>query len=98
MLRRLARRAAALVLRQRFEDEMREELRSHIEHRTDDLVASGLSREEAERRARLEFGALEAYKEKCRDSRGFSAARITLGLGGDLKLAARRLRATPFFL
>ena len=33
-----------------------EELRSHIQHRVDDLVRSGIGRPEAERRARIEFG------------------------------------------
>jgi len=36
--------------------EIDEELRSHIQHRADDLQRSGLSRREAERRARVEFG------------------------------------------
>ena len=35
-----------------------------------DLVASGLDEAEARRRARLEFGGLEATKEDCRDVRG----------------------------
>jgi hypothetical protein len=77
---------------------MREELRSHLEHRVDDLIAAGLTRDDATRQARVEFGALEAYKEQCRDSRGFVPARITLGLWGDFKMAARRLRAAPVFL
>jgi len=36
--------------------EMEEELRSHVQHRADDLERSGLDRAEAERRARIEFG------------------------------------------
>jgi len=35
-----------------IEDEMEEELRSHIQHRADDLEQSGLARAAAERRAR----------------------------------------------
>ena len=87
----------ALLSRRRFERDMREELATHIEHRTDDLVASGLSREQARRQARVEFGAVEAYKEQCRDASGFFALRPLHGIGGDLKLAARRLAATPLF-
>ncbi len=45
-------------------EEMEEELRSHIEHRTDDLERSGLSRAEAERRARVEFGAQAKFREE----------------------------------
>jgi predicted permease len=87
----------ALIERARFEREMSEELRLHIEHRADDLVASGLDRERAVRQARLEFGAVESYKEQCRDARGFAPLRIVNGLSGDLKLGARRLAAAPLF-
>src|SRR5690606_31492416 len=76
---------------------MREELAAHIEHRADDFVARGVPPGDARRQARVEFGALEAYKEECRDASGFFALRLLHGLGGDLKLAARRLAATPLF-
>src|SRR5919106_2359745 len=50
--------------------EMTEEFRLHLELRTADLVRSGLSLAEAERRARLEFGHSESYKQEGRGSRG----------------------------
>lgn len=87
----------ALLSRARFEREMREELRLHIEHRADDLVASGWSRDEALRRARIEFGGLERYKEDCRDASGFTLVRPWHGAVADFRLAARRLAATPLF-
>ena len=80
MIQWFRRRWSAIVLRSRFEGEMAAEIRSHFDHRIDDLVAGGMSRDDAARRARVEFGALEAYKEQCRDSRGFSWARLTHGL------------------
>ncbi|MEO6212958.1 MAG: ABC transporter permease [Vicinamibacterales bacterium] len=86
-----------LLSRSRFEREMRDELRAHLEHRADDLVARGSSRPDALRQARVEFGALEAYKEQCRDESGFAPLRPVHGLGGDLRLAIRRLWATPLF-
>ena len=98
MIARLRRKLAAVLSRSRFEVEMSAELRSHLEHRIDDLVAHGLTREDATRTARVEFGALEARKEDCRDSRGFTAARITQGLWGDVRLATRRLRSSPLFV
>ncbi len=98
MLRGIGRTIAALVRPSRFEQEMREELRAHIEHRADDLVRSGVGRDDAVRQARLEFGGVEACKEECRDARGFAPMRITNGLWMDLRLAARRLAATPLFL
>lgn len=86
-----------VVARGRFEREMRDEMRAHVEHRADDLARAGVSREEALRRARVEFGALEAWKEECRDASGFLPLRPLHGLRGDLKLAVRRLAATPVF-
>lgn len=76
---------------------MREELRLHIEHRADDLVNAGLQKDEALRRARVEFGAVERYKEQCRDASGFSLLRPWHGLAADFRLASRRLIATPLF-
>ena len=49
---------------------MEEELRSHIEHRADDLERFGMNRAEAERRARIEFGGREKYKEEIHEALG----------------------------
>jgi predicted permease len=61
---------SALFDRARVEHETDAELRSHLENRADDLERSGLTRAEAERRARIEFGAPEKFKEECREARG----------------------------
>ena len=45
--------AAKLFQRSQMDLDMEEELRSHIQHRADDLERSGLIRAEAERRARI---------------------------------------------
>ena len=45
------------------------ELRFHLEQRVRDYVASGMSPEEARRRANLAFGGLEQVKQDCRDAR-----------------------------
>jgi len=60
----------ALTKRRYFEAGMTEELRFHIEQYTEDLVRSGTSPEEAQRRARLEFGGINTVKEDCREARG----------------------------
>ncbi|HVH56729.1 MAG TPA: permease prefix domain 1-containing protein, partial [Vicinamibacterales bacterium] len=60
-MRSLLNAITALISRARFEREMREELRLHIERREDDLIASGTNPHEARRRARIEFGAIESY-------------------------------------
>src|SRR4051812_29756503 len=56
--------------RRQFETEMDAELRFHIDVRAEDLMRDGLPRDEAERRARAEFGGFEATKEECRRSWG----------------------------
>jgi len=70
------------------------ELRSHIEHRADDLVRDGLNRAEAERRARIEFGARERYKEESYEALGGS---FFHSFWGDVRFALRVLRKSPGF-
>jgi putative ABC transport system permease protein len=59
---------SALFHSEHIDDEMDEEMRLHIQNRADDLERSGLSREEAERRARIEFGGVERFKEEVRET------------------------------
>jgi putative ABC transport system permease protein len=51
------------------EKRMDAELRFHLEQRVRDHVASGMSAEEARRRAHLAFGGLEQIKQDCREAR-----------------------------
>lgn len=84
----------AILRRSRMESEMDEELHFHIEAFAEDLVSSGVSRQEALRRARLEFGGIEQAKEECRDERGVS---FIEGLIQDLHFGFRMLRKSPGF-
>jgi hypothetical protein len=59
---------ARFFRRSQTESELEEELRAHIQLRADDLERSGLGRIEAERRARIEFGGHERFKEECREA------------------------------
>src|SRR5580704_19332081 len=52
----------------REDAEMDEEMRLHIQNRADDLERAGLQRGEAERRARIEFGGVERFKEEVREA------------------------------
>lgn len=84
--------------RRHFEREMAEELRAHIAHRADDLEAVGVPRPEAERRARVELGTVETYKEHMRDERVMGGPRrLVEQTVGDLRLGARRLRHAPMY-
>lgn len=58
----------SLFRRKEFESEMADEFAFHLQARTEDLIRSGLSREEAKRTARLEFGGKERYRAECRES------------------------------
>jgi macrolide transport system ATP-binding/permease protein len=80
--------------RKTFESEMDAELRGHIDAYTADLVRSGLSPAEAERSARVEFGPVEAAKDRCRESWGLQ--RLD-DLRADLRLTWRTLRRNPGF-
>jgi len=58
------------LFHKRVEDERLDaELRFHLEERVRDFVASGLSPQEARRRANLAFGGLEQVKQDCREAR-----------------------------
>ena len=74
------------------DEEIDKELRFHIDARIDDLVAEGLTPEEARRRTRLEFGGVMQVKEAVRDQHVWS---LVDGLRQDVRLAFRTLRATP---
>jgi putative ABC transport system permease protein len=55
-------------MRHQTENEMEEELWSHIQLRAERLQNSGMNRAEAERQARIEFGSPERFKEECREA------------------------------
>ena len=84
----------SLFRRPQIEREMEEELRSHLVSRADDLERQGLSRSEAERQARIEFGGYERYKEECRDA---LVLRLLGELAADVRYGLRQLCRSPGF-
>ncbi|HKW64130.1 MAG TPA: ABC transporter permease [Candidatus Acidoferrum sp.] len=83
-----------VMRRSRMEREMDAELRFHVEAFAEDLVRSGVRREDALRRARIEFGGVERVKEEGREARGIS---LIDGLMQDLRFATRVLGKNPGF-
>ncbi len=80
--------------RSQMDDDMEEELRSHIEHRADDLQRSGLSRVKAERRAPIEFGGPVRIKEECREALGGTFIETVVQ---DTRFSLRTLGKSPGF-
>ena len=86
---------ASTLFRQRDNDnQLDEELCAHIARHADDLERSGLTRAEAERRARIAFGSYEKAKENCREQRpGFWLETVWK----DVRFGVRMLGKSPAF-
>jgi len=85
-------RLRAFFRRQAVESEADAELRFHFEKQTEKYMKSGLTREEAQRRARLEFGGHEQLREECREARGVNLIETLIQ---DIRYGLRILGRTP---
>ena len=76
------------------DQELDDELRDHLERKTEEYVAKGMTQEEAYRRARLDLGGIEQTKEKYRDARRLNWIQ---NFAQDLRFGLRILRKNPGF-
>ncbi|HEX5474642.1 MAG TPA: ABC transporter permease [Vicinamibacterales bacterium] len=82
-------RARALFRSRSLDRELEQELRAHLDAQTQKYCEAGLPPAEAARRARLDFGGVDAAVEACRDARGVRPFEV---LAADLRYALRALR------
>jgi putative ABC transport system permease protein len=87
-------RIRSLWQRREVKREIDEELRFHLEQRTAENVAAGMSPEDAAREARKRFGNLQSVREECREA---WRANWGEGLLRDFRLGLRRLCGKPGF-
>jgi predicted permease len=84
-----------LRTRTAIEKDMADEFRAHIDLRAVDLARQGLAPDEAIRRARLEFGSNEQFKDEGRAARGLRAVDDLRFSWLDFKLGFRMLAKYP---
>jgi predicted permease len=87
-------RLKSLLLRNRVEREMDEELRFHLENKIEEGIANGLSPKEARHAAMRAMGGLEQKKEQMRDARRIH---WLTDFFDDVRYACRSLRRTSGF-
>jgi predicted permease len=90
----IVRRIVKAFSRSKLEQEIDAEIRSHVEMRTADNVAAGMSPEEARRDALIRFGNRTLMRERVA---AVDAEMAFDAVGRDLRYAARQLRRSPAF-
>jgi macrolide transport system ATP-binding/permease protein len=81
-----------LFLSRRVEEDLDQEIHSHLELLIEEKIRAGLAPREAQRAARIELGGVEQVKEQVRDAR---TGAFLESLLQDLRFAIRSLRRTP---
>ena len=87
-------RLRSLFRRNQVEQDLSEELQYHLDQKTQEYLAAGLTPDEARQKAHREFGGVELSKENCRDTRRVNHIE---GLLQDLGFALRQMRRAPGF-
>jgi predicted permease len=91
---KLLRKIRTLFRKEKFNAEMSEEMRLHLERRIEENIASGMLPEEARYAALRKFGGVEQAKEIAREQRTWVWLEQTLQ---DLRYAVSSLRRNPIF-
>jgi predicted permease len=90
----LWRRARFYFRRRRFTSEIEEEMRIHLDLKSEELMAAGMSPEDARLAARREFGNALGLRERAEDAWAFGALDA---LVLDVRFAVRTMRRAPAF-
>ena len=93
-LRRALKRTASFFRKTRLDQDLNEELASHLAFAVEENLRSGMSAEEAHRQAMIRFGGVMQAKEMQRQSRGLPSLDILLQ---DLSFTFRSLRRDKSF-
>src|SRR6476646_4631161 len=81
-----------ILSRRRIYDDLAEEIRAHIDERTDELVARGVPLEEARHAARRAFGNVTRIEEQGRETWQWPTIESVFM---DARFALRQIRRTP---
>ncbi|HTQ95707.1 MAG TPA: permease prefix domain 1-containing protein, partial [Candidatus Acidoferrum sp.] len=83
-----------LLLQRRADEDLDEELQSHLVLLIEEKIQAGMSEEEARRAARIELGGVEQVKEEVRDQR---TGNWITSVVADCRYGVRQLRKSPGF-